>query len=118
MKLNLTKSIATALIIVALTPLTAMASTVCYIHFNLPCFAAGPGLPPGRYFVDGDRLANFNAARCVERAREYRAWCQTPGITVSSIFQVSGRNVIGAYTDAEGKTRVTDGVARVTNLHD
>lgn len=95
-------------------------NTQCLIHYNAPCLAAGLNFyfRPYQWFKDVVTDANLNAGRCIERAREYRTWCGTPGITVYAIFQSGGVNVIGSYVSTNGVTRVTDGIARVTNLHD
>lgn len=92
----------------------AFAETKCVIGTTRPCLAGQLPL----YFADGDQYANANAGRCLERAREYKAWCRTPGQEVVSTFQVDGRNVISAHTAADGKSYVSDGLVRFTNFKD
>lgn len=92
----------------------AEAETRCMIGLTRPCNAAVLPL----YFQDGEQYANSNAGRCLERAREFKAWCRAPGLEAVSAFQVDGRNVIGGHTARDGKTYISDGVARSTNFKD
>lgn len=94
----------------------ASAGTVCYVYLTAPCLAAGSPIS-FRWFADGDGLANMNAARCLERAQEYKSWCTTPGLEAYTIFQVDGSNRIGALTSSDGHVYISDGVARSTAFH-
>jgi hypothetical protein len=97
----------------------ASAGSVCYIYLTKPCLVThNPYFAPGRHFVDPDGIANVSAARCIERAREYKAWCRTPGIEASSIFQVNGLNQIAATTSSDGKSYISNGLGRWTNFKD
>lgn len=99
---------------------SASAGTTCIIQFhNAPCFALGPNpaYRPEVGFQDGDRLANLNGARCIERAAEYKNWCQSPAIEVTTYFVVDGRSVIGSQTNRNGKVYIFDGIARFLNFH-
>jgi hypothetical protein len=104
----------------------ASAGTSCLIVLHgPPCLAAinyPPASRPEVAFVDGDRLANLNAARCIERAAEYKQWCATPSIGALSLeatayFVVDGRSVLGAQTNQNRKVYIFDGIARFTNFH-
>lgn len=94
----------------------AAADSICYIYLNKPCLASP--LPTTTYFKDSEAYANANAARCVERAREYKAYCRSPQLDAISVFQVDGRNLAGGVTDSQGRLTLWDGNARITNLKD
>lgn len=95
----------------------AFAGTRCSVLITKTCLVA-TSLPVNLYFPDGFTGANMNAARCVERAREYKQWCRTPGLEAVSVFDVDGLNVIAGHTTSGGKTYISDGIARFTNFHD
>lgn len=76
------------------------------------------------WFVDTDPMANFSAGRCLERAKEYKAWCgdgnKIKPNYVYTYFQTDDgtRNVINALEAGDDKTYLGDGVARGLRWHD
>lgn len=55
-------------------------------------------------FQDGEVAANFNPARCLERAREYRAWCNSENEYVGAIFSINGQVILANYVHSSGKS--------------
>lgn len=98
----------------------ASAASLCYIYLSKPCLPviSNPYYAPGRYFIDTDGIAKLNAARCVQRAQEYKSYCRTPGIEAISVFQVDGLNSIAGHTSSDGKTYISNGLGRWTTYHD
>lgn len=76
------------------------------------------------WFVDTDPLANLNAGRCLERAKEYKAWCGDGNLIkanyVYAFFQTNDgtMNVISSVEGTDDKTYLGDGVARLLRWHD
>lgn len=76
------------------------------------------------WFVDTDPLANLNAGRCLERAKEYKAWCgdgnKIKANYVYAFFQTNEGtlNVISSLEYTDDKTYLGDGVARMLRWHD
>ena len=98
---------------------------VIYVKSSLPCHnailagdAAARYYAVNTWFVDTDPMANMNAGRCMERAKEYKSWCSngiTPPTDSYSYFQTNNGmiNVIAAADLPDNKTYLTDGISRV-----
>jgi hypothetical protein len=109
-----------------LTSLAGVASaqanaTVCYVHVDKPCIGAGANLyfRPNQWFADVDGIANLNARRCLARAAEYRGWCDPLGkqVTVHTLFNVGGKNIIGTVVGPEGVEYIFDGLTFTLTGH-
>ena len=103
---------------------------VIYVKSSLPCHnailagdAAARYFTVNAWFVDVDPMANMNAGRCMERAKEYKYWCSngiTPPTDTYSYFQTNNGtiNVISAVNLPNYKTHLGDGLSRGLPYHE
>jgi hypothetical protein len=78
-----------------------LASADCTIRVDL---CKPLGITKRTVFADGEALANINPARCLERAREYRAWCNSVNEYVGAIFSLNGQVILANYVHSSGKS--------------
>jgi hypothetical protein len=102
---------------------TQLTDCIIYVQNTHPCTGAAKisedfsnHCPQNVNFKDFDWGANANAARCMERAREFKAWCG--GTVAYSVFRVNNKNVEGAAASSWGTTYIYDGGSRYLNFHD
>ena len=95
----------------------------CLILLKAQC-KRSPNLPVGKWFVDSYLPASQSAARCVERAQQYKNWCKNvpipmiypapvDNIEVTVVYRTKdGAKHIGAATNKNGRVYLTDGISR------
>jgi hypothetical protein len=118
--------------LIALSHSAYAGSTRCLVYVSSSYLCAG-AVAAGQsaldyykvnaYFVDTDAVATVNAGRCLERAKEYKAWCSKDGLNANwavTYFQTENgsTNAIAAIEGSDDKTYLSDGNVRYLRWHD
>ncbi len=97
------------LIITGLLMLGQLASAECYIRVDQ---CKPMGIKTRTTFQDGEVQANIHPGRCLERAREYKNWCNSANEYVGAIAYVNGQLTLAVYIDAAGASQLYTVTAR------
>lgn len=82
---------------------SAETATKCYIYLALPCHNNLAFGPMKGWFIDGDPMAQHNAARCAQRAADWYNYCGDPltrqnAYSAFNVILKTGNEVSVQYT--------------------